>query len=420
MSTLYFSLPGHIDEDGDYLGAVILRYRHLITDKHDYLFNFLDFDFEYLKSLLLSYFEDFDEKGLVFNTKSKDKNLHQIKECLKTLHPIYDVYQIVYTEINDGIRMHLNALLCEAGHMKENSLSKDKYFSLLQNLYLGNYQNFEEEYREGHYEKYLSYSLLDNDYGSIFPLLFEARDTINKMLFWILDYSEPKLSVALSINQRATLYSDIFVNDWNAFLTLTKEYKFKAKRHLPANLDFMTIGEVNEQVEFYSRVNNLHNSTDDTIYPKELDLIISNIQKDEEDSLTETYVISNIRELLLMEIMDMISESIAVKKCRFCGRYFIVENLKSEYCNRIIEGETKPCSVIGSTRTYQHKSKTDIPLMLHQRAYKTHFARIKNGKGKKRMSQNDFQMWAIEAKQKLDAVRASELPLDEFEKWLKK
>ena len=36
------------------------------------------------------------------------------------------------------------------------------------------------------------------------------------------------------------------------------------------------------------------------------------------------------------------------------------------------------------------------------------------------MSQNEFQIWAIEAKQKLDAVRAGELACDEFEKWLKK
>lgn len=58
--------------------------------------------------------------------------------------------------------------------------------------------------------------------------------------------------------------------------------------------------------------------------------------------------------------------------------------------------------------------------MLHQRAYKTHFARIKNGKSKKKMSQNEFQMWAIEAKQKLDATRAGQLSIEEIQQWLKK
>jgi len=58
--------------------------------------------------------------------------------------------------------------------------------------------------------------------------------------------------------------------------------------------------------------------------------------------------------------------------------------------------------------------------VLHQKGYKTHYARIKNSKGKLKMSQNEFQIWAIEAKQKLDAVRAGELACDEFEKWLKK
>jgi len=421
MSTIYFSLPGYIDSDGDYTGEVIRLYETLITEKHEALFNFLDFDFEMLKNLLLSYFDDFDTNSLAFNTKSKDKKLQIIQECFKTLHPIYNVYGVSCSEINNGIRIQFNDLLSKAGYINKKAVPKEKYFLLLKDLSLGNYFDIGEEYRDEHYEEYLKYNIFDNDYDSIFHSLLETRDTINKMLFWILDYSIPKLTTALSINQRATLYSDIFVGELSEFLTLTKEYKFLSRKHLPAELDFLSpTKDEDTQAGFYSQVYNLHNINGEIVFPNALDLIISAIQNDKEDSLSETYEINNISQLLLMEIMDMISDKMAIKKCRYCNRYFLVENLKNEYCNRIAVHETKPCSVIGSTRTYQNKSKTDIPLMLHQKGYKTHYARIKNSKGKLKMSQNEFQIWAIEAKQKLDAVRAGELACDEFEKWLKR
>jgi len=185
---------------------------------------------------------------------------------------------------------------------------------------------------------------------------------------------------------------------------------------MPASLDFMLADEdENKQADFYSHCYNINKTKGEVRFHDSIDSIINAIQQDKEDSLTETYNISDISQLLLMEIMGMITEQRTVKKCRLCNKYFIAENLKNEYCNRIPAGEKKPCSEIGSIRSYQNKVKSDIPLTLYQRAYKTHFARIK----KKRMVQNAFHIWAINAKQKLDAVRAGEFSVDAFEKWLK-
>ena len=59
--------------------------------------------------------------------------------------------------------------------------------------------------------------------------------------------------------------------------------------------------------------------------------------------------------------------------------------------------------------------KEEDALNIYNRAYKTHHARIRNGK----MTKSDFCVWSAEAKQKLNEVRAGQLDIAEFQKWLK-
>ena len=96
---------------------------------------------------------------------------------------------------------------------------------------------------------------------------------------------------------------------------------------------------MNEQPDFYGDCYNIHKIQGEVIFHDSIDLIINEIQKDKEDSLTETYNISDISQLLQMEIMDMIKEQRIIKKCRLCNKYFIADNLKNEYCSRIPIGE---------------------------------------------------------------------------------
>ncbi|MGO4928349.1 DUF6076 domain-containing protein [Fundicoccus sp. Sow4_F4] len=49
-----------------------------------------------------------------------------------------------------------------------------------------------------------------------------------------------------------------------------------------------------------------------------------------------------------------------VKKCRNCGRYFVVKNLNVEYCSRLIDPDeesldNRTCSDVGPKRSYMKK-----------------------------------------------------------------
>lgn len=136
----------------------------------------------------------------------------------------------------------------------------------------------------------------------------------------------------------------------------------------------------------------------------------------QDNEIYEEYVITDLYQLLFLEISKMMDAKTIIKKCRHCGRYFIVENLNMRYCSRIAEGEEQPCNIIGSKNTFDEKLKTELALKLYNRAYKTHYTRI-NGDT---MTRANFDQWKKEAKDKLGETRTGELDITEFETWLKK
>ena len=117
----------------------------------------------------------------------------------------------------------------------------------------------------------------------------------------------------------------------------------------------------------------------------------------------------------------MVLDQTPVKKCRNCGKYFVVKNLNVEYCDRPIDDDEesddhRTCSDVGPKRSYQKKLEQDQPLKFYERSYKTHYARIKSGK----MSKAEFFEWQKEAKEKLELVRSDNYDFEEFKLWLKK
>ena len=168
----------------------------------------------------------------------------------------------------------------------------------------------------------------------------------------------------------------------------------------------------------YGDLKNYHNNQDD-VHPEAIDALDRLIHRSKNgytEGIYEEYEVNDLFEVLFLEVYHMILSNKAVKKCRHCGLYFVVNNLNVEYCNRILEGEEKSCSEIGPKRSYQKKLEEDYPLKIYSRAYKTHYARVKKGK----MTQAEFNTWYLEAKDKLELARAGNLDIAEYEKWLKK
>ncbi|MEA4969827.1 MAG: DUF6076 domain-containing protein [Candidatus Pelethousia sp.] len=88
------------------------------------------------------------------------------------------------------------------------------------------------------------------------------------------------------------------------------------------------------------------------------------------------------------------------KRCKLCGRYFLLEKgFHYEYCGGIFEaGQT--CREVGAARSFKEKTGNNDVWKLHQRAYKKYYARVL----KKTMSKPDFNEWASSAEKLRDEI----------------
>lgn len=123
----------------------------------------------------------------------------------------------------------------------------------------------------------------------------------------------------------------------------------------------------------------------------------------------------------ICEFNALIKINAKVKKCKHCGKYFILKgDYATEYCDRIIDGEKFTCKKIAAIQTRKNKIKQNPILKEYERAYKRNYARVTNHK----MTSEDFRLWTEEATQKRNetSIQYESSPSDdiitEFKKYL--
>ena len=105
--------------------------------------------------------------------------------------------------------------------------------------------------------------------------------------------------------------------------------------------------------------------------------------------------INNIAQLMYHEIMNMIMQGHSIRRCKNCGKYFVQYGDRIvDYCDEIPEGETKPCSMIGSSRQFTASLKDDPIKQTYTRVYKKYVARRRL----KTVTEGQFAEWSVQAK----------------------
>jgi len=252
-----------------------------------------------------------------------------------------------------------------------------------------------------------------------FSEVLKTQESIKRMMYWILDMSAPYIA-ELSLAQRTWLYGNMASYDSYRDTKVVKHLSFK-----PDVSHGNDSQHENEPEDLFRNLYSLkgYDSNDENT-PSEikeaLKVATEYAKTISKADVYEEYEIENLHQLLYLEVLSMVQSETKIKKCRYCGMYFTFTDSKKTYCDRVIQGETKPCSAIGSQRTYKGQLETDYPLKIYNRAYKTRHARVSQDRKKKKMTQDEFRQWSDDAKTKLDEVREGKLELADFEVWLKK
>lgn len=249
----------------------------------------------------------------------------------------------------------------------------------------------------------------------------EVQKNISNMIYFILDVDAKGIS-KYPIERRMWLYANIF--DFSFYIN---EGYVLCKEHIQ-EIEW----DKSDRSIFIWRLRNLQGITNPFERFKGLQNMylfqkgipesdLTNIQSiidvcsDNEtvSELYRAYKIDNLRQLLTLEVIQIIQSKNIVKKCSNCGRYFIAKSGKNKYCRREDESG-KTCAQLGPNKTYQKKVSNDKTLKLYYRVYKKYQARHKN----KKITDGKFCHWIEEAQEKLAQTRSEKLSPKEFELWL--
>ena len=157
----------------------------------------------------------------------------------------------------------------------------------------------------------------------------------------------------------------------------------------------------------------------ETVFPDDLpeDLSIAELSAyvlENNLTLKEYFIFQSVEQICIYELIKIINLEMNIKKCKFCGGYFIPKSRSdAEYCDRVKTGETKSCAEIGPMRMYQYKTKDSPVYAVYNKAYKRNNSRVRS----KKITQSEFLAWSDIAREKRDLTLVGKIQLGEFEKW---
>ena len=127
------------------------------------------------------------------------------------------------------------------------------------------------------------------------------------------------------------------------------------------------------------------------------------------------YAFSTLAEILELEFTKMLEFNVRFRKCKRCGKYFIMKgNYDTNYCDRIENGETRTCKEIAALENYKAKIADNKAIPIYNKYYKRYSARVKV----RQIKEADFKKWKYQAMSKRDDCTDGIITPEEFTEWM--
>ncbi len=127
------------------------------------------------------------------------------------------------------------------------------------------------------------------------------------------------------------------------------------------------------------------------------------------------YEFCSVADILELEFSKILEQNIRFRKCKRCGKYFIMKgNYDTRYCERIAPGEKRKCQDLAAQENYKKKNAGNESLQIYSKYYKRYAARVRVGQ----IKEADFKMWKYAALTKRDECADGSITVDEFIEWM--
>ena len=131
--------------------------------------------------------------------------------------------------------------------------------------------------------------------------------------------------------------------------------------------------------------------------------------------ITIRYRFSSTEDILELELSKMLENDIRFRKCKRCGKYFIMKgNYDTRFCDRVADGETRSCQELAAQENYKKKMAENKALPIYSKYYKRYAARVKV----RQIKESDFKKWKYEALVKRDECTAGEITPEKYIDWM--
>lgn len=129
------------------------------------------------------------------------------------------------------------------------------------------------------------------------------------------------------------------------------------------------------------------------------------------------YEFHTTADILELEFTKMLEQDVRFRKCKRCGRYFIMKgNYDTKYCDRVVPGETQNCQTLAAQENYRKKVADDAALPIYHKYYKRYAARVRAGK----ITEDDLRRWKYKAMTKRDECSNGIITPAELTEWMEK
>lgn len=238
-----------------------------------------------------------------------------------------------------------------------------------------------------------------NTFAAVEELLHETRGQLEKKMHagdeYVLDLG---IEIDMTTLQRASAYFDalyqthteavrVFAQLADAFMIQNEKYPQRRSVERMQAFGFE---------RFQNAVRELVQKTEtaaSSAYTPDFDMLTL---PDGSVKIAPVVNINNVAQLMYHEFMNMIMQGHSIRRCKNCGRYFVQYGERIvDYCEEISDGETKPCSVIGSSRQFTASLKDDLIKQIYTRVYKKYVARRRA----RAVTDAQFAAWSAAAKE---------------------
>ena len=139
-----------------------------------------------------------------------------------------------------------------------------------------------------------------------------------------------------------------------------------------------------------------------------------------DSAVFHTSYLSNILYISLSEIAS--NETVKIKVCKNCGRYFIPVNRQAEvYCDLTpTSGNTKKCRELGARTTYNKTIQDVEGLLIYRRTYQKRLMELSRNPNSTLEDKEKFDNWKKSAQAKIKEFKAKKITEEELNKWMEK